>query len=183
MRAWPEHSRNSRICLTSKTTCLSFTKARLSLPLFTLSLLHWHTPYLITPRGKGFKIQQGMILAPAGPRHPGHLDTWSILLGVGESTVSRGQVHHRPSALLSPVRTWMGKGLWPPQPGFRVKKIRGLRKHQRQILSFNSIRQLFQNILDLVFIVEHTYQGKVLHTQLQIIFGKKAVRKINLQLL
>lgn len=78
----------------------------------------------------------------------------------------------------------VGNELWPPQPGFKVKKkIRGLRKHQRQILSYNSIRQLFQNILDLVFIVEHTYQGKVLHTQLQIIFGKKAVKKIKLQLL
>lgn len=53
-----------------------------------------------------------------------------------------------------------------------------------QVLSYNSIGQLFQNILDLVFIVEHTYQGKVLHTQLQIIFGKKAVKKkIKLQLL
>lgn len=78
----------------------------------------------------------------------------------------------------------VGNELWPPQPRFKVKKkIRGLRKHQRQILSYNSIRQLFQNILDLVFIVEHTYQGKVLHTQLQIIFGKKAVKKIKLQLL
>lgn len=42
--------------------------------------------------------------------------------------------------------------------------MKGLRKHQGQALSYDNIRQLFQNILDLVFIVEHTYQGKVLRT-------------------
>lgn len=37
-----------------------------------------------------------------------------------------------------------------------------------------NIRQLFQNILDLVFIVEHTYQGKVLHTHnYKSFLGKK----------
>ena len=38
---------------------------------------------------------------------------------------------------------------------------------------------LFQHlkILDLVFIVEHTYQGKVLHTQLQSILGEKKLLK------
>lgn len=36
-----------------------------------------------------------------------------------------------------------------------------------------------QNILDLVFTVDHTYQDMVKHTQLQIIFlgGKKAMKK------
>lgn len=77
----------------------------------------------------------------------------------------------------------MGNELCLPNPCSKFKKVKGLRKHQRQALSYNNIRQLFQNILDLVFIVEHTYQGKVLHTQLQIIFGKKAVKKIKLQLL
>jgi len=31
--------------------------------------------------------------------------------------------------------------------------------------------------LDLFFIVEHTSHGEVLHIQLQIIFGKKAIKK------
>lgn len=69
-------------------------------------------------RGKGFKIQQGMILAPAGPRHPRHLDTWSILLGVGESTAGRGRVHLRPSALLPPMRTSVGNGLCLASPAW-----------------------------------------------------------------
>lgn len=64
-----------------------------------------------------------------------------------------------------------------PQTLFKVNKIKGLRRHQRQAFSYDSIRQLFQNILDLVFIVEHTYQGKVLHTQLQIIFWEKSCKK------
>lgn len=62
------------------------------------------------------------------------------------------------------------------QPVWSLKRKR-LRKHQRQTLSYDSIRQLFQNILDLVFIVEHMYEGKVLHTQLQIILWGKAVKK------
>lgn len=54
------------------------------------------------------------------------------------------------------------------------EQIKGLRKHQRQALSYDNIRQVFQNILDLVFIVEHTYQGKVLHTHnYKSFLGKK----------
>lgn len=34
----------------------------------------------------------------------------------------------------------------------------------------------FLKKFDLVFSVEHTGQGKVLHTQLQVIFGEKAVK-------
>ena len=180
-RAWPKYRRTQEL-FNEQNHLPTFYKAQ-ALPMLTLSLLHWHTACLITPRRKGFRTQQGVILVPVGPRRPGHLDTRSILLGVGERAAGRGQNHLQPSALLSPVGpSLVGNERWPPQPRFRVKeKIKGLRKHQ--VLSYDSIRQLFQNILDLVFIVEHTYQGKVLHTQLQIIFGKKAVKKIKLQLL
>ena len=66
----------------------------------------------------------------------------------------------------------MGNGLCPPTP-FRVSGQNKGIKEERQILSYNSIRQLFQNILDLVFIVEHTYQGKVLHIHYKSFLGKK----------
>lgn len=104
----------------------------------------------------------------------------SILLGVGEKAEGKSSFSPQPcQRLVVSSGALLGNELCPPPtPCSEFKeKITGLRKHQRQALFYDSIRQLFQNILDLVFIVEHTYQGKVLHTQLQIILGGKSCKK------
>lgn len=105
----------------------------------------------------------------------------SILLGVGEKAEGKSTFSSQPYVRdwSSPLEPWCAINSAHHQPHSEFKeKIKGLRKHQKQALFYDSIRQLFQNILDLVFIVKHTYQGKVLHTQLQIILGKKkAVKK------
>ena len=150
-----------------------------------LFLLHWPAASLITPKDRHLQLSRaGSRLLLVHGAHNEHPDTWvtkSILTAVRER-----QWASRSSALgqqlLTSSGVLVGNGLCRPTP-FRVSGQNKGIKEERQILSYNSIRQLFQNILDLVFIVEHTYQGKVLHTQLQIIFGKKAVKKIQLQLL
>ena len=169
----------------NKTTGAFATKARLSLPLLMLFLLHWPAVSLITPKDRHLQLSSaGCWLLWAHGAHDRHLDTWvtkSILTAIRERQwVSQSSALGQ--QLLTSSGALVGKGFCPPTP-FRVSGQNKGIKEERQILSYNNIRQLFQNILDLVFIVEHTYQGKVLHTQLQIIFGKKAVKKIKLQLL
>lgn len=152
-----------------------------------LPLLHRHMASLITPRKGGSQNSAGFdpgSCGPTAPWAPGHVVYMkSILLGVGEKAEGKSSFSPQPCRrLVVSSEPLVGNELCPPPtPCSEFKeKIKGLRKHQRQALFYDSIRQLFQNILDLVFIVEHTYQGKVLHTQLQIILeGKSCKKKCN----
>ena len=86
VRAWPAHSRNLTVCSMNKTSSAFATKARLSLPLLMLFLLHWPAASPITPKDRHLQLSRaGSRLLLVHGAHNGHLDTWvtkSILTAV-----------------------------------------------------------------------------------------------------
>lgn len=113
---------------------------------------------------------------PCGPAR-GHAVCEIHAPGVREKAAGRRQAHLQPSACVSDWSLRSPSGQCP----LPTLNPLSLRSKSREVggtkgkpsLTIN-IRQLFQNILDLVFIVEHTYQGKVLHTHnYKSFLGKK----------